>query len=482
MTDLPTGWAQATLSDIAEVRLGRQRSPKNHTGTSMRPYLRAANVGWSGLLLDDVKEMNFTDEEAEIYRLEPGDIIMGEASGSAGEVGKPALWSGEIDECCFQNTLIRIRSRGVDPQFLVHYLRYEALRGAFAGDSRGVGIHHLGASRISQWPINVPPVAEQRRLVEELQQHLASLQGVSSKLRSVVLRTTALREKITGIATIGESRHGERVAASLEEAGVDDGELPLLPPGWRWARLGEIAQVVGGITKDSKKQGDPSFVNVPYLRVANVQRGRLDLEQVSTIFVPPKKAEQLYLKHGDVLLNEGGDRDKLGRGWIWENEIPHCIHQNHVFRARVSGDVLHPKLLAWHANNFGKLWCERNGKQSVNLASISLSKIRLLPVVVPPREIQDGLVDHIENRLTMTDSVLAGANSGLRQESVLRRAIMSRAFAGDLVEQYAFEEPASALLASIVKDQENPKAPRRGGSRRVLAARSASQAVQETLL
>lgn len=91
MTDLPPGWEHVRLDEIAEVRLGRQRSPKNHAGTHMRPYIRAANVDWDGLKLDDVKEMNFTDQEAETYRLQPGDIVVGEASGSAGEVGKPAL-------------------------------------------------------------------------------------------------------------------------------------------------------------------------------------------------------------------------------------------------------------------------------------------------------------------------------------------------------------------------------------------------------
>ncbi len=60
MTELPTGWAVARLDELAEVRLGRQRSPKNHSGSRMRPYLRAANVTWSGLDLNDVKEMNFT--------------------------------------------------------------------------------------------------------------------------------------------------------------------------------------------------------------------------------------------------------------------------------------------------------------------------------------------------------------------------------------------------------------------------------------
>ncbi|MFF2250355.1 restriction endonuclease subunit S [Streptomyces sp. NPDC058142] len=481
MTELPPGWARCALQDFSEVRLGRQRSPKNHNGSNMRPYLRAANVGWQGLLLADVKFMNFTESEAETYRLQRGDIVLSEASGSAGEVGKPALWNDEIDDCCFQNTLIRVRTQDANPRFLVHFLRYEALRGAFAQDSRGVGIHHIGAARLAKWQIDLPPLPEQQRIVDVLEDHLSRLDFVESSLRNVIARLSTLRDKITNMATTGGVSLASRVAAKIHEAGIDDGPLPLLPAGWRWSRLGDTAHVVGGVTKDSKKQNDPEYVSVPYLRVANVQRGRLNLTDVSTIRVPPKKAEQLLLKHGDVLLNEGGDRDKLGRGWIWEEQIPECIHQNHVFRARVDQSVLHPKLLAWHANGFGQRWCELNGKQSVNLASISLSKIKLLPVAVPPPEVQLNLVSHIEERLSMADAALETAEAGLLRTKALRRAVLRRAFSGKLVEQDPSDEPATALLDHLLATRPT-KAPRRQTRKTSAAPRRENQAVQETLL
>jgi len=97
----------------------------------MRPYVRAANVSWSGLRLDDVKTMNFTDSEMDTYRLQPGDLLLGEASGSPREVGKPVLWRGEIADCAFQNTLIRVRPKGPDPEYLLHYFRHQALSGKF---------------------------------------------------------------------------------------------------------------------------------------------------------------------------------------------------------------------------------------------------------------------------------------------------------------------------------------------------------------
>ncbi|WP_329811593.1 restriction endonuclease subunit S [Streptomyces sp. GSL17-113] len=195
------------LGKVAEVRLGRQRSPKNHSGAQMRPYLRAANVGWKGLVLEDVKEMNFTDKEAEIYELQPGDILLSEASGSPGEVGKPAMWRGEIKGCCFQNTLIRVRpTEDAEPLFLFYYLRYEALRGAFRSGVRGVGIHHLGAARMSSWRVPFPPREEQQLIVSRIEAQVSRQDCVSAALegegsisaRAVNLQQALLHHAFTG--------------------------------------------------------------------------------------------------------------------------------------------------------------------------------------------------------------------------------------------------------------------------------------------
>ncbi|MFD4998086.1 restriction endonuclease subunit S [Streptomyces buecherae] len=195
------------LDEIAEVRLGRQRSPKNHNGTQMRPYLRAANVGWQGLLLDDVKKMNFTDKEAETYRLRTGDIVLSEASGSPGEVGKPAIWGNEIKDCCFQNTLIRVRpNKGIEPKFLLYFLRSEALNGSFRKGARGVGIHHLGAAKLSAWQVPLPTRREQIRVVEALEGTVSRLENARTLLhgaKSAAEKATTLRKALFARAFTG---------------------------------------------------------------------------------------------------------------------------------------------------------------------------------------------------------------------------------------------------------------------------------------
>ena len=156
-------WDRVPLSEIAEVRLGRQRSPKRAVGPNMRPYMRAANVTWNGISLHDVKKMDFTPAEFETYALRRGDLLLSEASGSASEVGKPAVWNEEIPDCCFQNTLIRVRAPESLVPFLHLHLYKDALTGEFARASRGVGIHHLGAKTLAEWEVHLPPLEEQRR-------------------------------------------------------------------------------------------------------------------------------------------------------------------------------------------------------------------------------------------------------------------------------------------------------------------------------
>jgi type I restriction enzyme, S subunit len=201
-----------------------------------------------------------------------------------------------------------------------------------------------------------------------------------------------------------------------------------IPASWAWTTLGEIAEVVGGVTKDTKKQSDPALLEVPYLRVANVQRGYLDLREVTKIRVPESTLTKLRLLPGDVLLNEGGDRDKLGRGWVWEGQISDCIHQNHVFRARLPEDTVLPRFLAYYINDPVRQWFDQHAAQSVNLASISLSTIKQLPVPLPPLDEQHRIVaileDHVSRLAVADQSILTGLRRALR----LRQSIADQMF------------------------------------------------------
>ena len=196
LPELPEGWVWATVSAMGEVRLGRQRSPAKAFGPNLRPYLRAANLTWEGLALADVKEMDFDDREFAVYQLAPGDIVLSEASGSVDEVGKPAVWNGEIEGCCFQNTVIRVRPTSGMTSYLYHHLLGDARSGALGQAARGVGIHHLGAERMESWPIAIPPIAEQHRIVAEVERRLSGVQQAEATVDASLRRAERLRQSV----------------------------------------------------------------------------------------------------------------------------------------------------------------------------------------------------------------------------------------------------------------------------------------------
>lgn len=473
MGELPTGWVRATLGELGvEVQPGFASGKHNRDGEGIL-HLRPMNITRNGVM--DTLDARYVVDESD-RRVELGDVLFNNTNSPA-LVGKTA-WVDSAEPLAFSNHMTRLRGpEGLDGRFLAAQLHHMWATGYF----KSILNNHVNQASVSRkalldTAIVVPPLAEQHRIVAKLDDQLAHVEAGEAAVWAALTASEVLRNQITGDGACGGLDGVERLAAPLESADVDDGDLPDLPNGWRWARLGNIADVVGGVTKDSKKQSDPAYVEVPYLRVANVQRGQIVLDRVEKIRVSAKKAESLRLEVGDVLLNEGGDRDKLGRGWVWEGQIENCIHQNHVFRARVTGDVLDPRLLAWHTNAFGKNWCERNGKQTVNLASISLRRIKLLPVPVPPKSVQADLVKSIESRLAEAETAQQAAQGVYEQGTNLRKALLHAAFAGALVPQDPDDEPASVVLDRIRAQRAVGIEPRS----RKRTSRTASQAAPQT--
>jgi type I restriction enzyme S subunit len=170
--------------------------------------------------------------------------------------------------------------------------------------------------------------------------------------------------------------------------GYKQTEVGVIPEGWEVRRLSDLAKIRSGIAKNSNASlSNP--VTVPYLRVANVQDGFLDLGEVSSISIGRDDLERYLLSPGDVLMNEGGDLDKLGRGAIWRGELNQCIHQNHVFAIRCTAALLPEFLNAWASGKAARRYFVVTGKQTTNLASINKTAIGGLPIALPsPREQQ----------------------------------------------------------------------------------------------
>lgn len=461
LDDAPGHWRRTTIGEIADVRLGRQRSPKNHSGDQMRPYLRAANVDWYGLRPDDIQEMNFTDSEMEAYALRENDILVVEGSGSASEVGKCALVSARFGGHAFQNTLIRVRVHGgVDPRWLMYRLNAEAALGGFLTLARGSGIFHLGSTRMATWPVAVPPLDEQRAIVDAIERMLSYLDSAVATVSAAGRRLHLLQAAVDSHATYGRLHNvkGNRNEALAVVAACRGGRNPksilraplpedlTLPETWVWSCIDELADVQAGAAKSKKLNQADGCVERPYLSVANVQRGHLSLDEMKSMWVRASKLGDLTLRPGDVLFNEGGDKDKLGRGWIWEGQIEGCIHQNHVFRVRLRGDGVDPRWLSYWGNVFGRWWFHARGSQTTGIASINKSVLRSLPVPVPPPEEQQAILEELDRRGTGIDQANRTIDTATQRAEALRRSILKSAFEGRLT--------AAAFAAPLLTDVE----------------------------
>lgn len=207
-------WPVQRVGEAGEVQLGLMRSPKVHAGADMRPYLRVANVGDDELFLDDVLEMNFAAAAFAKYALRPKDVLLVEGNSSRDQVGRAAMYRGEIENCCFQKTLLRFRAGDdVLPEFALGWFRRCQHFGAFARVSAGTNIAHLPAGLLSAQPIPVPPLSIQQRVVERLE----AARELRTTLAEDLTQTRNLMQRTLNVLLQGPGASADTTTA----AGVD---------------------------------------------------------------------------------------------------------------------------------------------------------------------------------------------------------------------------------------------------------------------
>lgn len=187
-------WTETTLGKVTKVIMGRQLSPSKRVGTRPRPYLRAANIGVWGININDILEMDFTEDEEANFASKPGDVLLVEG-GNEKSVGCPALVTDREAGLCIQNTIIRCRVNDIWellPAFLYHRLRFSFWRGDFGEMCTGTTIMHLGQRRAVLFPFLLPPLAEQQRIVDEI----LKIDSVIDETTSALAATRQLRSAL----------------------------------------------------------------------------------------------------------------------------------------------------------------------------------------------------------------------------------------------------------------------------------------------
>ena len=214
--------------------------------------------------------------------------------------------------------------------------------------------------------------------------------------------------------------HRAAVVAQTLEA-LETGGAPTVP-------LRYCLMVQSGVTLGHKPSEDDE--EYPYLRVANVQTGWLDLDVIKTVRVAPDVARRAMLRTGDVLITEGGDRTALGRGALWRGEIPGALHQNHIFALRCR-DCLDPSFLVYVLDTpAARIHFESTRRQTTNLSSTNTAKVKAFKTPLPPVTRQKEVVAELDGALESVNEVIAAA---LRVTILLRErreALITAAVSG----------------------------------------------------
>jgi type I restriction enzyme, S subunit len=475
MSQLPKGWEEGTLVELAGpnglVTDGDWVESKDQDPNGVIRLTQLADIGDGKFLNKSARFLNAeTAERLRCTFLEEGDLLVARMPDPLGRacifpgVGQPAVTAVDV-------FIWRPDDFGAHSRWLMHFINSPEVRAAIQSEAGGTTRQRVAGGKLKQLRLPVPPLAEQRRIVTKLD----TVRGATERARVELDRIPALidryKQAILSAAFYGEltgewrKTHYEEAEEFLDSCSIctlDTDDLPSLPRGWSWVAAGQLCNIKTGIALGKKRPPEATLIERPYLRVANVQRGWLDLEEIKTLRVTQKEAESLYLQRGDVLMNEGGDRDKLGRGWVWEGQVDNSIHQNHVFRLRPRSPRIPSRYISYYSNEFGQSYFLRSGKQTTNLASISLSKVSALPIpVAPPREMER-IVQLIETAFGWLDRVAAEHENATRLLPRLDQAILAKAYRGELVPQHPNDEPASRLLERVrATGADSPKRGRR---------------------
>ena len=399
--DIPLEWEVKKLEDIAKLTAGGTPSTTvpEYWGGDI-PWMSSGEIHQKRVysVSNTISELGLKNSSAKWI---PEKSIFIALAGQGKTRGTVAISEVKLTTNQSVAAIILDRKKAF-PDFVFHNLdsRYLELRDASSGDGRaGLNLSILGNLKLS-----LPPLLEQERIARVL----SSVDDLLSASRRTLEQWRVIRRNVMQFFFAQDATQKRM--------------------GWQIQNLFECAKIQTGIQKGKKYKGRPT-VEVPYLRVANVQDDYLDLTEVKTIHVLPEEVSRYQLLEGDVLLTEGGDADKLGRGHIWQDEVPGAIHQNHIFCVRVNTDILIAKFFNYlTSSQYAKKYFLANAKQSTNLASINISQLKKFPCLIPSLKEQERIV----NILSSFDNQIKNEQAYIARLETLKKGLMQQLLTGRL--------------------------------------------------
>ncbi|MGX1483105.1 type I restriction enzyme S subunit [Streptomyces griseus] len=479
---LPEGWIRATLGELGvEAQPGFASGKHNRDGNGI-VHLRPMNVTGNGVL--DTSDARYVDDDTD-RRVVFGDVLFNNTN-SPVWVGKTA-WVDSVDPLAYSNHMTRLRGpEGLDGKFLAVQLHYLWAIGHF----KAVLNNHVNQASVARkalldTSIVVPPFAEQRRIVAELDEQLAHVEAGEAAVSSAIALRQSLRDALLNLHVLGRNQESSlesvKEIQSQSSRKIPYGDLLPLPHGWKWRVAKEVCPLItsGSTPEASLMHG--GFGEIPFLKVYNIDKRKGVDFSIRPTFVDrvvhEGKLKKSRVAPGDVLTNIVGP--PLGKtAVVPKDHVEWNINQAIVaFRA---GPELLPEWLRFALLSpyvIGLLL--KTARATAGQFNIALSTCRELPLPVPPLAVQQQLCEFLGVKLAEFDSLDQGVDEVAEQPSELRGALLYAAFAGTLVPQDPADEPASVLLDRIRVQRQAAVKPARKRTPRKTTSKPASSGQEE---
>ncbi|WP_342647393.1 restriction endonuclease subunit S [Mucilaginibacter sp. CSA2-8R] len=410
--NLPINWQLVHLEDIALFSKGKKTALTKLPHNKTVPYLDI-----EALEKHQIRHYAIASEAIMINEKSLAMVWDGARSGLAFKGKEGALGS----------TLMKITPILVNEIYIYYYFQF--IRDYIKNNTKGTGIPHVDPQILFKTKIPLPPTEEQERIVQQIEELFSELDDSLEKIKEAQTKLSLYQQAL--------------FEESFKRINVER-EVP----------LSEICFIVGGVTK-GRNLVNKETIELPYLRVANVQDGYLDLEDVKTIRIPLKEKDRYLLAIGDILYTEGGDRDKLGRGTVWKGEINECIHQNHIFRARPKSANYNSNYISYYSKTkAARNYFFKSGKQTTNLASINIKILSNLKIPIIPLDEQIRVVEKIDSQLSIHRHSVSKIQSIQIEINHAKQSILKKAFNGYLVSQKTSWDSIDDLLVDIKREKQ----------------------------
>lgn len=429
--ELPAGWANVRLGDILlKIEAGKSFTCEPRPANADEwGVIKVSAMTWGKFNAAENKAVPEGRDYDPHHEIQHGDILVSRANTRA-YVGAPVLVRSCRRGLLLSDKSLRlIPSKEIDKQWLLHILSSPPVRSYISATATGTkdSMRNISHQALQETPLWVPSIAEQRRIVEVLDDRLSRLDAGRRALENDLKRIASLRKSIL-LDLVPEKAPASWELTTVEKAGrIDLGRAR--HPDWHHG---------------------PEMR--PYLRVANVFEDRIDTADVmemdfSGIF------EKYRLKPGDILLNEGQSPHLVGRPALYKGTPPEVAFTNSLLRFQARSDVLPEWALLVFRRHLHARRFMREVRITTNIAHLSAKRLKLVEFPIPPMEEQKHLVQRSAELFSGVDALEKAVTLGLKRADHLRRSILDHAFSGRLVAQDPADEPATELLTRIQAEQ-----------------------------